>query len=179
MTAGNAFGSVVAIPVDQIDVLNPRERNNRIFAEIVANIKAIGLKKPVVVTRRPGAAEDGRYLLVCGEGRLKAFKALGEASIPALIIQASEEDAFIMSLAENIARRQSLWRVNLDERRATIWMRTVSRRLDHARHLFVVRMAYSAGWLSLGLGTPTFLGVAKLAGRPAPTCLRSIAVRRR
>lgn len=107
MTSDSAFGSVVAIPVDRIDVLNPRERNNRIFAEIVANIKAIGLKKPVVVTRRPGAAADDRYLLVCGEGRLKAFKALGEASIPALIIQASEEDAFIMSLAENIARRHS------------------------------------------------------------------------
>ena len=30
-----------------------------------------------------------------------------------------------------------LWRVNLDERRATIWMRTVSRRLDDARALIV------------------------------------------
>ena len=107
MTSDCALGSVVAVPIDRIEVLNPRERNNRIFAEIVANIKAIGLKKPVVVTRRPGATEDDRYLLVCGEGRLKAFKALGETSIPALIIQASEEDAFIMSLAENIARRQS------------------------------------------------------------------------
>ena len=107
MTLDNALGPIVAVPIDRIEVLNPRERNNRIFAEIVANIKAIGLKKPVVVTRRSGATEDDRYLLVCGEGRLKAFKALGETSIPALIIQASEEDAFIMSLAENIARRQS------------------------------------------------------------------------
>lgn len=30
-----------------------------------------------------------------------------------------------------------VWRVNLDERRATIWMRTVSRRLDDARALIV------------------------------------------
>ena len=88
-------------------MLNPRERNGKVFAEIVANIKAIGLKKPVVVTPRPDGDGGIRYLLVCGEGRLKAFKALGETAIPALVIEVSEEDAFIMSLAENIARRQS------------------------------------------------------------------------
>lgn len=53
-----------------------------------------------------------------------------------------------------------VWRVNLDERRATIWMRTVSRRVNHARHLIVAGQLYSAGGVSLGLGTPTFLGVA-------------------
>jgi ParB family transcriptional regulator, chromosome partitioning protein len=107
MTTPADFGPVQSILVDQIEVLNPRERNNRIFAEIVSNIKAIGLKKPVVVTRREGAVGGHQYLLICGEGRLKAFRALGETTIPALVIQASEEDAFIMSLTENIARRQS------------------------------------------------------------------------
>ena len=99
-------GEVQMIPVDRIDVLNSRERGDKIFDEIVGNIKAIGLKKPITVT--PRTAPDGaeRYLLVCGEGRLKAFKALGEATIPALVVEVSDEDAFIMSLAENIARRQ-------------------------------------------------------------------------
>jgi hypothetical protein len=32
---------------------------------------------------------------------------------------------------------QWLWRVNLDARGATIWMRTVSRRVDDAAHLIV------------------------------------------
>lgn len=97
-----------SVPIDSIEVLNPRERNNRAFAEIVGNIKAIGLKKPIVVT--PRRSEDGtdRFLLVCGEGRMKAFKALGETHIPALVVAVSDEDAFIMSLTENIARRQ--WR---------------------------------------------------------------------
>lgn len=94
------------IPVDQIEVINPRERNSRVFAEIVANIKAIGLKKPIVVTPRATANGIERYLLVCGEGRLKAFRALGESNIPALVVSVSDEDAFIMSLTENIARRQ-------------------------------------------------------------------------
>ncbi|QBQ95907.1 ParB/RepB/Spo0J family partition protein [Paraburkholderia pallida] len=94
------------IPVDQIEVINPRERNSRVFAEIVDNIKAIGLKKPIVVTPRATANGIERYLLVCGEGRLKAFRALGESNIPALVVSVSDEDAFIMSLTENIARRQ-------------------------------------------------------------------------
>ena len=41
-----------------------------------------------------------------GEGRLKAYKSLAEATIPVLVIDVSDEEAFIMSLAENIARRQ-------------------------------------------------------------------------
>lgn len=94
------------IPIDRIDVLNTRERNHTVFEEIVRNIRTVGLKKPITVTPRPG--EDGeRYLLVCGEGRLNAFRVAGETSIPALVVAVSDEDAFIMSLAENIARRPS------------------------------------------------------------------------
>ena len=100
-------GKIQMIPVEKVEVLNPRERNGRIFEEIVGNIKTIGLKKPITVTPRTGPDGEERYLLVCGEGRLKAFKSLGEAAIPALVIEASDEDAFIMSLAENIARRQN------------------------------------------------------------------------
>ena len=92
------------IPIELIDVLNPRERNGRIFEEVMGNIKAIGLKKPITVTLRKGADGTERYLLVCGEGRLKAFKSLGETHIPARVIKADDDDAFIMSLAENIAR---------------------------------------------------------------------------
>ncbi len=93
------------IPLDAIEVLNPRERDSKVFAEIVRNIKEIGLKKPITVTPRPRSNGTPRYLLVCGEGRLKAFQELGEPEIPAMVVDVTDEDAFIMSLAENIARR--------------------------------------------------------------------------
>jgi ParB family chromosome partitioning protein len=64
------------------------------------------LKKPITVTQREGSEGDPKYLRVCGEGRLNAFRLLGETHIPALVIEVDDEDAFIMSLAENIARRQ-------------------------------------------------------------------------
>lgn len=106
MTRNHKHGELRMIPVDRIDVLNPRERNRKVFEEIIGNIRTIGLKKPITVTPRAGADGQERYLLVCGEGRMKAFKSLGEAAIPALVVNVSDEDAFIMSLAENIARRQ-------------------------------------------------------------------------
>ncbi|MBS0382042.1 MAG: ParB/RepB/Spo0J family partition protein [Proteobacteria bacterium] len=93
------------IPIDQITVLNPRDRNGRVFEEIVGSIRNLGLKKPVTVTPRSDLEDGKRYLLICGEGRLKAFKSLGEKQIPALVVSVNDEDAFIMSLTENIARR--------------------------------------------------------------------------
>ena len=97
---------VCLIPIDRIEVLNSRERNTKVFEEIVGNIKAIGLKKPIIVTQREGPDGEPKYVLVCGEGRLNAFRLLGETHIPALVVEVDDEDAFIMSLAENIARRQ-------------------------------------------------------------------------
>jgi ParB family chromosome partitioning protein len=100
------FGqSVEMISVDLIDVVNPRVRNKKIFREITASIAELGLKKPITVTRRPHL--DGtRYSLVCGQGRLEAFQSLGQREIPALVIDANSDDCLVMSLVENVARRQ-------------------------------------------------------------------------
>jgi ParB family chromosome partitioning protein len=93
---------VQTIPVAGVTVLNPRVRNRRVFAELVASIAAVGLKKPITVRRRPDS--DG-YDLVCGQGRLEAFIELGQRDIPAIVIEATEEDCYLMSLVENLARR--------------------------------------------------------------------------
>ena len=98
--------AVQLIPIDRIEVLNSRDRDTKVFEEIVGNIKAIGLKKPITVTQRAGPDGETKYVVICGEGRLNAFQQLGETHIPALVVEVGDEDAFIMSLAENIARRQ-------------------------------------------------------------------------
>ena len=98
--------SVQLIPIDQINVLNPRSRNKIVFQSIVSNISNIGLKKPITVTPRTQETDGKFYDLVCGQGRLEAFVALGEQEIPAIVKTASREDCFLMSLVENIARRQ-------------------------------------------------------------------------
>jgi ParB family chromosome partitioning protein len=97
--------NVTLVPIARIEVLNSRDRNMKVFEEIVESIQLIGLKKPITVAERPGEDGQPKFVLVCGEGRLNAFRILGETHIPALVVDVSDEDAFIMSLAENIARR--------------------------------------------------------------------------
>lgn len=94
------------IPVKQVVILNPRERGKKKFAQIVTNISKLGLKKPITVARAGQKEGQPIYQLVCGQGRLEAYIALGEELIPALVIQGSKEDLLLMSLAENVARRQ-------------------------------------------------------------------------
>ena len=95
--------AIKMIPVAEIRVLNPRARNKTKFLEIVGNISKIGLKKPITVSVR-GGGEPG-YDLVCGQGRLEAYVALGQTEVPAIVVDVPREDRYIMSLVENIARR--------------------------------------------------------------------------
>lgn len=40
------------IPIEKINILNPRERNRKIANEIKKNIEDVGLKRPITVSRR-------------------------------------------------------------------------------------------------------------------------------
>ena len=98
---------VQMIPIEQINVVNTRSRGRDKFKEIIASIKALGLKKPITVTPASGEYGPGKYDLVCGEGRLLAFQSLGETTIPARVQNLTSEDLLLMSLVENLARRQA------------------------------------------------------------------------
>lgn len=89
------------IPLADIRVLNPRSRNQQVFARLVENIASLGLKRPITVTRN-GSSFD----LICGQGRFEAFKVLGESAIPAVVVTAAEADRYLISLVENLARRK-------------------------------------------------------------------------
>jgi ParB family transcriptional regulator, chromosome partitioning protein len=93
------------IPISEIRVVNPRTRSKGRFQEIVASIDAVGLKKPITLSRREVDSDGTRYDLVCGQGRMEACRALGEMTIPAVVTDASREEQLVMSLVENFARR--------------------------------------------------------------------------
>ncbi len=97
---------IKTIPIDEINVLNPRVRNKKVFDDITDNITQVGLKRPITVTHCQSGTSGKKYDLVCGQGRLEAFMACGQTEIPAIIIEADQEQALIMSLVENLARRQ-------------------------------------------------------------------------
>ena len=98
--------SVRLIPIERIVVENPRERSEKTFKQLVESISKVGLKKPITVTLDRDVAGGEAFHLVCGQGRMEAFAALGQIEIPAIIISASEEDRMLRSVIENIARRQ-------------------------------------------------------------------------
>ncbi len=93
------------IPINRIRVLNPRKRNAQKFRDMVDSISLVGLKRPITVTATNSTNDSYLYDLVCGQGRLEAFELLEQTKIPAIIIDASTEDCFLMSLIENLARR--------------------------------------------------------------------------
>lgn len=99
--------AIESIPIAQIHIANPRARNRARWQMMVANIREVGLKKPITVVQRKELSPDGKlYELVCGQGRIEALISLGEVLIPAIVIDAPREDQFLMSLVENIAWRR-------------------------------------------------------------------------
>jgi ParB family chromosome partitioning protein len=97
--------SIVLIPIAEIRIVNPRSRNRVTFRTIKANIANVGLKKPITVHQRAVEDDGTRYDLVCGQGRLESIRDLGDTMIPAIINDAPEDERYLMSLIENLARR--------------------------------------------------------------------------
>ncbi len=89
------------IPLDSITIVNPRDRGKTKFKQIVDNIARLGLKRPITVTPKESGNGDGpEYDLVCGQGRLEAFRFLGESEIPALVVHVNRKELLLMSLVE-------------------------------------------------------------------------------
>lgn len=77
------------------------------LAELTHSIAEIGVLQPVVVRRAVGAdpAEHGpAYELIMGERRLRASKAAGKTSIPAIIRSTADDDMLRDALLENLHR---------------------------------------------------------------------------
>ncbi len=96
------------IPIASIRVVNPRVRDRKKFTKVVESIRNVGLKKPIRVSPRGGSGTNrSAYNLICGQGRMEAFQALGYTEIPALVSRVSKDEAMLMSLIENMARRNA------------------------------------------------------------------------
>ena len=75
-------------------------RNPGDVAELMQSIEAKGILEPLLV--RPA---DGRYELIVGSRRFEAAKRLGMKKVPAVAKSMPDEEALIISLVENIQRR--------------------------------------------------------------------------
>jgi ParB family chromosome partitioning protein len=91
---------VHAIPLDSLSpsMRNPRQHLDGID-ELAASLSAHGLLQPIVV-RRCSAG----YQLIAGHRRYEAARRLGWAEIPAVIRDESDDQAYILTLVENLQR---------------------------------------------------------------------------
>jgi ParB family chromosome partitioning protein len=94
---------LVQIPLGSIKP-NSRQPRRRFDAEgiseLAESVRAQGLVQPVVVRPMPG----GTWELIAGERRLRAAKAAGLATIPALVRESDDRDSLLLALVENVAR---------------------------------------------------------------------------
>jgi ParB/RepB/Spo0J family partition protein len=78
----------------------PRKHFDRVaLDELTASIAAVGLLEPIIV--RP---VDGQYVIVAGERRWRAAQAAGLATIPAIVRELGDAEAFELSMIENVIR---------------------------------------------------------------------------
>lgn len=103
-TAPAASGGVGVreIPLEEID-RNPYQTRTRLdeiaLHELAASIQANGVVQPVVVRR-----VAGRFQLIAGERRWRASKLAGKPTVPAIVREASNEQAMEMTIVENLQR---------------------------------------------------------------------------
>jgi ParB family chromosome partitioning protein len=94
---------LVQLPLGSIRP-NSRQPRRRFDAEgiseLAESVRVQGLVQPVVV--RP--AEGGTWELIAGERRLRAARAAGLATIPALVRETDDRDSLLLALVENVAR---------------------------------------------------------------------------
>lgn len=101
--AGGSHGAsgIQALPLARVkgNQRNPRRRL-RDVPELAASMQTYGLLQPVVV--RP--VEDG-YVLLAGHRRVEAARSLGWETIPAIVRQATDAEAYLLTVVDNLQRQ--------------------------------------------------------------------------
>ncbi|MGH9641983.1 MAG: ParB/RepB/Spo0J family partition protein, partial [Terriglobales bacterium] len=96
---------IYQVPINLIDH-NPYQTRTRFkeeaLQELADSIRAQGLIQPIVV--RPGK-EEGRFILILGERRLRASQMAGKETILAIVKRVSAQQAAEMTLVENVQRQ--------------------------------------------------------------------------
>lgn len=95
---------VLSLEIEKIipNRFQPRQNiDQRSLNELVSSIREKGVVQPIIV-RHAGSG----FELIAGERRLQALKALGEATVPAIVKDVDDAEALQISLIENIQRDQ-------------------------------------------------------------------------
>ena len=88
-----------------LNMTQPRTQFDPIgLQELALSIAQHGILQPLTV-RMYGEPSDPRYVLIAGERRLRAAKMAGLSTVPCIVMEAEESEAALLSLVENLQRR--------------------------------------------------------------------------
>lgn len=95
--------SVRSVPIESI-VPNPRQPRTRFtneeLSELAESIREHGVIQPLIVNEQ----NDGTYVLIAGERRLRASQIAGLSTVPVITRQANDRELLELALIENIQR---------------------------------------------------------------------------
>ncbi|MGD0820875.1 MAG: ParB/RepB/Spo0J family partition protein [Desulfomonilia bacterium] len=103
-TGGAPKTHIVSVGINMIeaDPSQPRKTfDQKALKELAESIKSDGLLQPILVRVKP---QDDGYLIIAGERRHRASILAGLESVPCIVKDISDEDAFKLSLIENLQR---------------------------------------------------------------------------
>lgn len=110
--------------------------DQRVLA-LAADIERQGLIHPINVRAMPG----GKYEIICGEGRWRAFRRAGLERIPCIVRDCDESAAQVMRLAENLQRH------NLDPLDEGEGVRALLRLHNDSADEVAARLKWSPAWV--------------------------------
>ncbi|MDU1892121.1 MAG: ParB/RepB/Spo0J family partition protein [Dysgonomonas sp.] len=92
------------------DLIEPSDYNARksfdpdALRELAQNISVHGLIQPITVRRTEGKGGREHYEIICGERRFRACRLLNLAEIPCIVREATDDQAYDLSISENLQR---------------------------------------------------------------------------
>ena len=96
------------IPIAEIhpSTDNPRrEMDEESVKELAESIKQYGVLQPVIIRPDEDEMAPSPWEMVCGHRRLMACQMLGLETIPAIVRELSDDEAFYMMITENLQRK--------------------------------------------------------------------------
>ncbi|GGI57173.1 ParB/RepB/Spo0J family partition protein [Winogradskyella haliclonae] len=102
--ADKVVGNIVELDIEDIEMnpFQPRTNfNEETLRELASSIRELGVIQPITVRK----LAFNKYQLVSGERRFRASKLIGNATIPAYIRIANDQESLEMALVENIQRQ--------------------------------------------------------------------------
>lgn len=78
--------------------------SNDEMKDLKESIERIGLQHPIIVRK----IDNGKYEILAGHNRARAFKELGKTTIPAIIQDVDDDTAQMILVDTNIVQRQSI-----------------------------------------------------------------------